>query len=300
MDTDWLHGLAATQGGLVAVRQGRDWDVAPTTLRTHLDRRGWRQLTSQVWLSPGAPTPTWFRARVAVLHVGPPVALARWSAAALHGLHPPALATQLLVPATRRVPRLAHVEALRTRTWRDEEVVAVDGLPVTRMARTTCDLAAVADLDALRRLVTDARQRRLLHLAELVEQLARAGRIRGRRRLARLLVELDVDRFDSEFERLVAAWLRALGRPVVSQYPLRTPTGVVHLDLALPHARVGIECLGFAFHHERRHLDVDTRRRNAIELTGWRVLGLTWDQFTTDRSAFLATLDRAVATQAAA
>ncbi len=295
MDVDWLHTVAARQRGLIAVRQGPEHGVARSTLTTHLARRGWTMMHPGVWLAPGAPPPSWLRLRVAVLSVGPPVAAARWTSAALHGLHPRSPLIQLLVPAGRRATTLARTQTLRTRTWADQDVTWIDGVPAIRMARTIGDLAAVADLDPLRRLVIDARQRRHLDLPGVVEHLARAGNIRGRRKVERIVRDLDATLVDSEFERLVVRWLRSVGFEVQTQFPLQTRTGLVHLDLALPALRVAIECEGFGSHSARKQHNRDTRRQNAISGRDWTVLRLTWDEFTTERSAFLADLHDAVA-----
>lgn len=291
MDTtqlERLHDLARRQHGLVAARQWRLIGIAATTLIEHLKRRGWRSVGPGVWLAPGAPEPDLFAVRIAVLAVGPPVAAARWTAAALHGIHRDVPVTQVVVPAGRRATALPRVQTLRTRTWSDDDLVWIRGIPVTTLSRTLCDLAAVADLEALRRLVIDGRQKRLVSLEALVEQLSRAGRIRGRRKLERIIRELGGDQVDSWFEHLVVQWLRSLGYRVETQYRLRTRTGVVHLDIALVDLGIGIECKGFGSHSERKHLNVDARRGNAIKATRtWEVLELTWDEFTQRRQQFL-------------
>ncbi|MFT5222888.1 MAG: hypothetical protein ACI867_001198 [Glaciecola sp.] len=297
MNVSALHAVAAEQRGLVAVWQGRLFGIPDTTLESHFGRRGWTRVAPGVWLAPGAPEPDRVAVRAAVLRVGPPAAVARWTAAAVHGLHQPRLLTQLVVPATRRATTLEHVETLRTRTWDDADVVWVDGIPVTTMARTICDLAATASLDALRRLVIDACQQRRLTLVALLEQLAKAGSIEGRRKVLRVLRELDQNAVDSEFERLVAAWLRSVGLEVVTQYRLDTKTGTVHLDIALPGFKLAIECEGFAFHDARRHRSVDSIRTKAIQAVHWLVVPITWDEFTTGKPQFLETLHDTMATR---
>ncbi len=290
-----LHELAAAQRGLVARRQVLATGVRPDTWQRHRRRRGWRRIAPGVWLAPGAPEPDHLHARAVLLSVGPPVALARWSAAAVHGLRPSTTLVQLVVPAGRRATALPMTQTLRTRVWRDEDVAEVDGLAVTTVPRTLWDLAAVTDLDPLRSLVIDARQRRLLELPDLVGQGLAFRRAKGGPRMRQVLAELDEDGVESAFELAVATWLRAAGHAVVAQHPVRVAGGrVLRLDLALPDRRVAVECDGFGFHRTRRDLELDARRHNALALAGWRVLRVTWDQFTRSRDRLAADLDALV------
>lgn len=290
-----LLAHAAEQRGLLASRQGHLAGLDPAEVRRRAHRDGWTRLRPGVWLVAGAPTPIDVRVRSAVLAVGRPVAVTRWTAAALHGLRSQAGPVQLVVPWRRRAVGLANVETLRSRTFDGDDVATVEGLPVVRPARMFADLAAVADRETLRSLLIDARQRGTVTLEQVVVQLLSSGNVRGSGTLRELVHDLDETVVDSTFERAVARWLLANGIAVVPQHRLETHRGVVHLDLAVADRRLAIECDGFAHHRTPRDLDRDHRRQNAIHTAGWRVLRLSWRRFHEDRAGFLEELRRLAA-----
>ena len=59
----------------------------------------------------------------------------------------------------------------------------------------------------------------------------------------------------------------------------RTPGGVLiaRVDLALPWARIAIECDSETWHSGRQRRQGDLERQNRLVLAGWTVLRFTWD-----------------------
>ena len=61
----------------------------------------------------------------------------------------------------------------------------------------------------------------------------------------------------------------------------------MELDIAWPARRIGIEVDGFGSHADRRAMDVDHRKQNAVVLRGWRLLRVGWDRIATDADGFI-------------
>lgn len=202
-----------------------------------------------------------------------------------------------MLPHARRVTP-ARTVIRRSRYFEAADRTTVDGISVVTPPFLLVAIAGRATLDTMLGLALDARQRRLLDPAALSSRLETLGRVPGRRKIERLVVELARDGSDSVFESRVRDRLRASGlTPTDTPYAVRLSDGqTVHLDIAFPAARVAIECQGHMAHSTRRQLDRDARRENAIALSGgWLVLKLTWDRFIYDWAGFLTELRAALA-----
>lgn len=275
-----LSELTSQQYGRVSARQAQAAGMDRTVLSRLAARQQWERPYRGVYAAIGAADSPDGRLAAALLAVGPPVLVARWSAAWMWGLVRTAPTTpELVVPHQRRPGRQAGMNVGRSRTISVSDGVILRGLPVTRPARTLCDLAALTDTATLRSLLVDARQRRLVELPDVAACAGRMGTARGLSQLRRLVMELDGERCDSVLEyrlrrRLVA--VPGLPQPAPHPVPVQTANRVLHVDIAWPHRLVGLEVDGFGSHSERRSLELDARRHNALQLAGWRVLRATW------------------------
>src|SRR3954452_9014760 len=123
----------------------------------------------------------------AVLACGDGAALSHRDAAALYALRPSA-ATRIDVTIDSRNGRSRR---RRIRLHRSplpaEEVTVIDGIPVTSVARTLLDLAAVVQMDALKRAIKQAERLRLFDLTDVRAVLHRNEGRPGARRLAAAL-----------------------------------------------------------------------------------------------------------------
>ena len=281
MDT-WpkISELAAQQYGRVSTRQLQDAGMDAATISRYAAKQGWARPARGVYAPVGAYTVAEARLAEALLAVGPPVLVGGWSAAWMWGLvRTPPVPAELVVPHHRKAGRTARTDVRRSRTLTAADGVILRGLPVCTPVRTLCDLAAVTDEPALRGMLIDARQRRLADLADVVERAAGMGTARGLRMLRRLLAELDGEHCDSVLEHKLRGRLAAVaGLPPSAPAPVPVDIGgrVLHVDIAWPERRVGIEADGFGAHSQRASLDMDARRHNALQLAGWRVLRATW------------------------
>lgn len=149
-----------------------------------------------------------------------------------------------------------------------------DGIVTASWPRLAFDLAA--DLRQLdhRSVVEQMLDRRLVTAEELRligQRLCHPARP-GSTTFRRTIETLGPGRAqDSHAEVVLLDRLRELGVPVEAQVPIRTKTGVVHVDLGVSEARWGIE---LDVHPEHRTLSghrSDAARRRAVNDCDWQV-----------------------------
>ena len=176
---------------------------------------------------------------------------------------------EVLVNERRRQPGLTP----RMDRHCDDEVMTIDGLPVTTPSRTAFDMgrylkrsAALARLDALMRVAPFAPKR-----VEIL--MRRYGPVRGIRQLRDLLPLIDVGA-----ESPKESWLRLLlfdgGLPMPeTQIPvLDGGVPFAYLDMGYRDIQLAFEYDGDHHRSDRRQYVKDTRRLPAVERTGWEVI----------------------------
>jgi G:T-mismatch repair DNA endonuclease (very short patch repair protein) len=150
---------------------------------------------------------------------------------------------------------------------------------VTSVARTLCDLSAVAPVRAVERATDEALRRKLVSLGTL-ERVAADLRCPGRARstVTRSILEARVgsEAGESPPEGRIARLLVRAGLPrPTHQHRVRVNGRTVRIDLAYPDAMVAIEYDGWDYHRTRRAFDRDRARANDLEVLGWTVLRFT-------------------------
>ncbi len=264
VDWEGLYARGRRQHGVLALYQGERYGLSEGALLRYAQRHGWDRPFTNVVLLPGAHATFETAAAAAVLQAGGRVLLARSSAAYLWGMTrsaPPRV--ELAIPADRKVQMLPGVSMWRSRTLTMMDAEARGPLPVTRPARTIVDLAAVTPIDPLRSLVIDARQRRVLALADLDAAVRRLTHATGRGKVTRILRDLDEEVCDSILEHRWRRTLRAVGlRPWPRPFPFRCSDGVaIEIDVAFPVEWVSCECDGLSSRAERASLTKHHRRQ---------------------------------------
>lgn len=213
----------------------------------------------------------------AVLYAGEGALLSHRSAGAAWGLGGPAGRHEILAPG-RRVADTAGVRVRSTTTLAPCDRAERDGLPVTSVARTLADLAAVEPAHRLRRALAEADRRHLLHVPALHEVLDRLGpRAPGRGRLLGLLDEArahGVQHTRSELEDRFLELVLAAGLP-------RPATNAAVLGLEVdcwwPRARLAVELDGRAHHARVAAFAADRARDRRLAVAGIRVLRYAWE-----------------------
>jgi very-short-patch-repair endonuclease len=236
--------------------------------RLHLVHRGvyavgHRRITQMGW---------WM---AAVLACGPAAVLSHRSAAVLWGiLDGSPTRVDVSVPRQRagRDGIRPHTAALAA----DERTVHA-GIPVTTVARTLLDLAAVLDPHALNRALERAEA---LRLADQTSLVALMDRHRGRRGTANLKAAMKEGLrpavTKSELERRFLAFVEQAGlaRPRINLW-LQIGGDWLEVDCAWPDKRVIVELDSRAYHQTTAAFERDRRRDRQLQVAGWRAIRVT-------------------------
>lgn len=268
--------VAARQCGVVTLDQAVGQGVSPDTLQRRAREQRWGRPFPGVYVMPGHPQTQETLLMAGALYLGKGAAVARGSAAVLWELSEewPSV-PEYVLPHERRRARHANLTVIRTRTLTLRDVTLLGPIPVTRIDRTLCDLAAVLTEPELREAVARAGQRSLQWPRRAAARAVELDHLAGRARLlASVRDVLAEGRTDSALERRVRRVLRAAGlRPAPGVYPLVVGGRLIAmLDIALPELRVAIDADGFAHHRSPEDLRADHARQNRIQAAGWTVL----------------------------
>lgn len=89
-------------------------------------------------------------------------------------------------------------------------------------------------------------------------------------------LELSRDEPWSTLEREAHQLLRTAGlKDWRANHPVKLPSGLVYLDIALRRWRIAVELDGFRYHSDPASFHADRRRDVELQLAGWRVLRFT-------------------------
>ena len=292
-----LFDDATASHGVVAATDVRRAALPESTFRDWRRREKMPRPHHAVTILPGWPETPAQRLAAAAAAVGPAAAITGWAAAHLRGLRSvPPTTTDVLAPHGASHRPHDHVRIIETVVFADEPLEEIDGIPVVSAARMLADLARDAELATLVELAIDLRRSGQLGSGDLDRQLLARRRFPGRARLRGLADLLRDDDSDSGFELRTRDRLARRGTPPdPGQLEVIVAGRRRRIDLPYADARVGIECVGLAF-HGRDAFDGDADRRNDFAVDGrWRLLELTWRTFLLGWDDFCARLDRLLA-----
>ncbi len=232
-----------------------------------------------IYLLGGAAAETSLQAASAALQAveQPGSAASHLTAARLHGLDvPPQGRAQITIPRPERRP---HRDRLRLHTARlpAADVIEVDGIRVTTVARTLVDLCRFLPRVSAVWAVEDAMRRGLVERLELERASRRLARTPGIRR-ARQRFRAAEPRSGSPLETDARLRLCDAGLPCpeVQMEVLLADGARAFVDLGYREARVGIELDGREFHELPEALFEDRSRQNAVMLADIVLLRFTW------------------------
>jgi hypothetical protein len=162
------------------------------------------------------------------------------------------------------------------------DIVTIDGIRSTGLARTLSDLGAVVEPMQVRRALTDARRRgtSLRWIQLTADRLHRPGPTGASvllEQLAAIPAEGRVS--DSWFEELIALCLDDPEIPPIElQCPIRDESGrvVAHADIGIPSVRLGLEAHSRQFHFGPDAEPLDEQRDLAAGTCGWDLQYLGW------------------------
>jgi very-short-patch-repair endonuclease len=172
-----------------------------------------------------------------------------------------------------------------------------NGVPMTSVARTCVDVAGVVSAAQLPAMLQRADDLRILDRRALDAAIDRARGRRGIGALRAALADMDPDPafVRSEFERRMRRLLRDRGLPLPDSNPW---VEVFEVDLVWPAQRVAVELDGYDTHRGRLAFERDRERSLELEARGYRVLRVSWRQFTQRPDRVLAALTTVLASRA--
>jgi predicted transcriptional regulator of viral defense system/very-short-patch-repair endonuclease len=271
--THRLAALAAKQHGVVATRQllqigftERAISHAAASGRLHRTHRGVYAVGHTQLTAHGHQL-------AAVLACGREAVLSHGSAAWLWDLSPTRPSTpHVTVPHRghgRRSIRVHHAPGLAATDRGLRE-----SIPVTSIARTLLDLAAVASRQRIERLVEAAERSRALDLRHIEPLLSRAGGHRGAARLRSALAlynEPEPTRSDWEGAFLDLVRAASLPPPAVN-----ARINGYEVDFLWRAELLVVELDSWGFHRTRAAFERDRLRDDDLRVAGVEVVRLTW------------------------
>jgi very-short-patch-repair endonuclease len=221
----------------------------------------------------------------AVLACGPGTALSHRDGGAFHGVRP---SSRRLIDVTtpRRAGRSRPgIDAHSSRTLADVDVVVIDNIPCTSLARTLLDLATVVDATALLQAIARAEQLRIYDGQAVADVLARVNGHRGAPKLRAVLTH-EPPNSENELENRLAALLaKEPGLPpaqrnvVIEDY---------EMDFAYPDRKLNVETDGMEVHGTPTAARRDRKRDRKLKLAGWDAVRYTWDEVTNEPDRVIA------------
>jgi very-short-patch-repair endonuclease len=198
----------------------------------------------------------------AVLAFGPRAVLSHRSAGVLWDL---LTSRQIKADVTTHVSGQRHarrIKAHRTRHLHPEDVTIKDGIPVTSVARTILDLAAILGPDRLRDVIDDAVRRELFDLAALERAMARTPRRKGVPKLTAILADYrGAPDLRSKFEKRFRHRIRATTGLPEPLYNVQIAG--YRADVYFPDYKLVIELDSRHFHLTPRAFEADAVRDTA-------------------------------------
>jgi hypothetical protein len=276
-----VAALAASQHSAFGRRQAASLGFTPRMIATRLKSGVLAEPISGVLVFTSAPRSWKQQLMVAVIATGG-VASHR-AAGAFHRLDgcPEAELDVIVAHGRQRVVpgAIVHRTVLDSR-----DVVVVDGIPCTNMARTLCDLGAVLNAERVEQALDDALRRGVSErlIRETLSRVHRPGRTgSGVLRHVLALPDRRGPLADSSFERLVErlladSWLPAPTRQLWVRE--RGGNRRARLDLAWPEAMLAVEPAGARFHGGARRQRADEARRAWLAAQGWFVIEVHWSE----------------------
>jgi hypothetical protein len=201
----------------------------------------------------------------AVLACGPGAALSHQTAAAAWDLRRAGTAIHVTVPGRggRKAPKGVRLHRSPTLTPRD--VTRIDGIPVTRPARTIIDLSRTISADDLEPIVDLADQRHLVDFTDL--------RAANPASLKAVLRRYDPAPTRSELER---RFLRLCDDHGIPRPETNTRIEGLEVDFVWRDRRLIVEVDGYAYHRSPAAFERDRERDVVLQTRGWRVMRFTW------------------------
>ncbi len=275
--------LAERQHGVVSLRQLQALGLGAGAIEHRIATGRLHRIHRGVY-AVGRPSLTrkghWM---AAVLACGPGAVLSHRSAAALWQLREDGWKTDVTVPGDRR--SRGFIKAHRAR-MDPADITHCDGIPVTTVARTLLDLAAVLDRDQLVKTVEESERRKLFDLRAVEAVLTRNGRRCGTPALRDVLaVYREPPPTRSDLERDFLALVRRTA--AVPEPHVNVRVEGFEVDAFWPRSRLVVELDGRGYHTSPRVFEADRARDAVLQRAGYRVIRITRHRLRADPAGVL-------------
>ena len=182
------------------------------------------------------------------------------------------------------------------------EIVVVRSIPCTSIARTLCDLCHTCSDDIAERALDTALRMGLATVDSLgsYAEEAASRKVRGSAALRDHLSvrgddeALSESELESEFARVIRKGALPIGKRQIPREGVRNG----RMDIVYPDHGLVIELDGRKWHSGRREIKRDKRYDNHLNVSGQRVLRLTWEDLKTDEAYVIEIVARALGIQA--
>lgn len=275
-----IEALAGRQHCAFSRAQAFDLGATDRFVHSRLAARHWLRAAAGVYVLASSRG-TWLRqCKIAELSVEN-AAIAGRTAAALHGLDGFNRGGIELVAPANSYCRHPFAEVHR---YAGAQVTTVQGIRVTTIPQTLCDVASRVGPWRLERALDDALVRRLITIAEMNERMRfyEGSRRPGLPLIRPLVHERGEDGWTPPESELEALMIDVLGRVpsaprVVRQAALPWRSAATgRVDFLLPDHALIIEADGRRWHTRVADFDRDRWRDNEAVANGYRVLRFTW------------------------
>ena len=269
---------AARQHGVIALWQLRDLGLSESAVRMRVRAGKLHRIHRGVYAVGHARVSMDGRRTAAVLALGRTAFASHRMATALHAVVNSS-ALEVTVPGRgqRRVP---GVIVHRTRCLVPDEVVEIDGIPCTSLARTLIDYAELATDRQIERACEQAEILRVYDHKAIATAIARQPTRRGSKRL---LAVVDASRAgatptanDVEEAMLAICDRLRAPRPLVNAWIPFPDGGGASPDFLWREPKKIVEVDGYETHGTRTAFQSDRARDRRLKLMGYDTVHFTW------------------------
>ena len=248
-----------------------------------------QRLHVNVYLLGAAPPTPMARARAAALACGPSAVVSHRSAACLFGLLPEIAGdVDVTIPGRNQAPR-PGIRRHRVARLARQDVANVNGLRVTSIARTICDLAATESARDTEQAFQEALYRDIVTDRALAKVLAREPRRTGARVIRSLIRDPRLTRSDRERRLLNLIDQAQLPKPVTN-----APIHGYKADIYWPQHNLVVEFDGWRAHGHRLAFESNRKRDQILLAAGIRTLRVTDRQLEDEPIAVTARIAQAL------
>lgn len=287
--------MARGQAGVFSGRQAFDAGFTKRQIQNRVGTGAWLRFLPSLYVLPSAPV-TWTTwAWAGLLTGGSNSSLIGGSAAAARGWLAPQWPITLAVSVNSRPSwprgRLKPCNLLVP----PADIVSINGLTVTIRLRTAVDVAHFLPAPTAQDLIDRLLVRDVIDLESLNQAVESSTRYGSKQ--ARQLVRQAADLAASHAERLCHRVLRSASLTnFEANVVVAGIDGSYKVDLAFINERVVIEIQGWAFHQDPDQRRADDAKAIDLQLAGWVVIRLTWQDLTS-RPAWVVGTVRAALTR---